>query len=748
MPSWSDVWRRDRLGCISLSGAHSIVCRTRILAAASLAFFAQTASGQDSLPRRLPPMVTVTRDIGRSPLDLPYAVTTLRPDSLSPGLTHTLVEQTLALLPGVTVANRTNPSQDTRVSIRGFGARSQFGARSIRILRDGMPLTLPDGQTPIDYLDLESVGRVEVIRGAAASLYGNAAGGVVDLRSVDPPSAPFAVQARTWTGPDANPVRSASQQRFVGLFGGTAGSTSYEGNIGRTHSDGYRAYAHQQLTNAFARAVTNVGATQIGLVGLGLDMPVAENPGALTLAQFDADPKQADAQSVSKKARKSVHQVQLGLSAQRPIANDGEVSAQVYGGTRTLFNPLTFAVVGVDRRQGGAAARVTLPFAVSGLENRVSVGADAQWLNDARKNWANCNAVLTANASCTGLPREKGSLTLDQRELVSSIGPYLRDEIERGRWRVTAGVRADQVRFEVQDHFLSDGRDDSGSRTLHAVSPMLGLAMRLSPLHSLYANVGSAFETPTTTELGNQADGSAGLNRDLKPQYSTTYETGAKGVAGAGVQYDIALFDTEVRDELIPFEVPGGNGRTYYRNAGRTRRRGAEVALGTDIGPVSLNTAYTLSHFRFRDFLNGTTQYAGNTIPGIPEHQIQGSATWRIGRAYLLAEGIAKSRVFVNDANTLTQLAGPCPAGSGRTGTCQFGDPTSFGVINLRVGGTAVFGRPWLAPVFGVQNLFDKHYAGSVAVNAAGATPAATKFYEPAPGRTWFVGLSAATNPW
>ena len=356
--------------------------------------------------------------------------------------------------------------------------------------------------------------------------------------------------------------------------------------------------------------------------------------------------------------------------------------------------------------------------------------------------------MLTANASCTGLPREKGSLTLDQRELVSSIGPYLRDEIERGRWRVTAGVRADQVRFEVQDHFLSDGRDDSGSRTLHAVSPMLGLAMRLSPLHSLYANVGSAFETPTTTELGNQADGSAGLNRDLKPQYSTTYETGAKGVAGHGVQYDIALFDTEVRDELIPFEVPGGNGRTYYRNAGRTRRQGAEVGLGTDIGPVSLNTAYTLSHFRFRDFLNGTTQYAGNTIPGIPEHQIQGSATWRIGKAYLLAEGIAKSRVFVNDANALTQLSGPCPAGSGRTGTCQFRDPTSFGIINLRVGGTAVFGRPWLAPVFGVQNLFDKQYAGSVAVNAAGATPAATKFYEPAPGRTWFVGLSAATVPW
>ena len=726
------------------------VCRACAVAAIlSLGAVTNVAFAQDTLARRLPPVVTVTRDVGRSPLDLPYAITSLRPDSLSPGITHTLLEQTLALLPGVTVANRTNPSQDTRVSIRGFGARSAFGARSIRILRDGMPLTLPDGQTPIDYLDLESVGRVEVIRGAAASLYGNAAGGVVDLRSAPAPATPFAVQARTWTGPDDNPVRTASQQRFVGLFGGTMGPTSYEGNIGRTRSDGYRAYSQQRLTNAFAHAATNVGATQIGFVGLGLDMPVAENPGAITATQFSADPKQADPQSVLKKARKAVHQVQVGLSARRPVAGDGELSAQVYGGTRTLFNPLTFAVVGVDRRQGGAAAQLTVPVPVAGSSHRISVGADAQWLNDARKNWANCNAVATANASCPSLPREKGNLTLDQRELVSSLGPYLRDELEHGPWRVTAGVRADQVRFEVRDNFLRDGRDDSGSRTLHAVSPMLGLALRLSPFHSVYANVGSAFETPTTTELGNQADGSAGLNHDLKPQYSTTYETGAKGVAGRGIQYDVAVFDTEVRDELIPFEVPGGNGRTYYRNAGRTSRRGAELGLNAELGSVSLTTAYTLSHFRFRDFVNGAAQYAGNAIPGIPEHQVQASATWRVGHAFVLAEGLAKSRVFVNDANTLAQLSVPCAPANGAMGSsCRLRDPTAFAVANLRAGGTALFGRGWLSPVIGVQNLFDQHYAGSVAVNAAGASPATTKFYEPAPGRTWFVGLSAATSPW
>jgi len=663
----------------------------------------------------------VTRDVGRSPLDLPYAISNIRPDSLLPGQTHMFVEQTLSELPGVTIANRTNPSQDTRISIRGFGARSQFGARSIRILRDGMPLTLPDGQTPIDYLDLESVDRVEVLRGAAAALYGNAAGGVIDLRSPAPPDVPFAVQARSWAG-------TADTRRYVGLFGGTTGPFGYEGNIGRTQSDGFRQYAHQRLTNAFVHGSATIAKTDFTLTGMGLDMPVAENPGALTLAQADSAPEQADKQSILKRARKAVHQVQIGLSAHRSIFNDGEFVVQGYGGTRTLFNPLTFAVVGVDRVQSGTSGRFTLPWNVGNTTNRFSVGADAQWVSDARKNWANCNGVSSVSASCPSITVEKGILQLDQREIVSSFGPYVRDELTVGILRATAGVRADQVKFQLRDHFLSDGRDDSGIRNLHAVSPMFGLAARLSPFHSVYANVGSAFETPTTTELGNQADGSAGLNRDLKPQYSTTYEVGGKGLAVSRVQYDVALFDTEVRDELIPFEVPGGNGRTYYRNAGQTRRQGAEVQLATDIDHLTLAAAYAYSHFRFRDFVNGTAQYAGNAIPGIPEQQLQGSATLNIRDAFAVGEITSKSKVFVNDANA---AAAP-----------------NFTIFNARIGGRAAFGRPWLSPVAGVQNLFDKKYISSVAVNASGATIAATKFYEPGAGRTWFIGLSAATNPW
>ena len=692
----------------------------RHLAAIAGLAIASSLAAQDSTARRLPVVVTVTRDVGRSPLDLPYAITSLRPDSVVRGQTHTFVEQTLALLPGVTVANRNNPSQDTRISIRGFGARSQFGARSIRILRDGMPLTLPDGQTPIDYLDLEAVGRVEALRGTASSLYGNASGGVLDLRSIDPPDSPFAAQARSWAG-------TGGLRRYAALLAGTSGPIGYEGNLGRTESDGFRKFANQRLTNAFVRSTANLGGTNLTLLGMGLDMPLALNPGALSRAQFEADPTQADTLSVQKRARKEVHQVQLGLSARHALFN-GEVTGQVYGGTRTLFNPQTFAIVGIDRRQEGAGVRATVPFVSGDVTNRVSVGADAQWLNDARKNWANCDNVTRASATCTTIGIEQGAISLDQRELVSSVGPYLRDELEVGRFRGTVGVRADQVKFQLRDHYLADGRDDSGIRTMSAVSPMVGVAARLSPLHSVYANVGTAFETPTTTELGNQPDGTAGLNRDLKPQLSTTFEVGAKGLALSRLQYDVALFDSEIHDELIPFATPTSNARMFYRNAGRTRREGVELSLAGDVGPVSLATTYALSHFRFRDFQTATAQLAGKAIPGIPEQQIQADATFHLPSSYLVIEGVAKSKVWANDAN-----ASAAPG---------------FGILNVRLGGTTVFGQPRLTPVIAVQNLFNRTYIGSVAINAAGASVDVTKFYEPAPRRTLYVGFTAASSPW
>ncbi|MBK5188234.1 MAG: TonB-dependent receptor [Gemmatimonadaceae bacterium] len=673
---------------------------------------------QDSMARsiqRLAPVVTVSRDVGRSVLDLPYAITSVRPDSARPGQQHLAADQTLFGLPGVVVANRTNPSQDVRIAVRGFGSRSSFGVRSVRILRDGMPLTNADGQTPLDYLDLESVGRIEVIRGTASSLYGNASGGVIDIRSADAPADPFAVQLRSQGG-------NYETSRFTGVVGGSFTNGSYEANVGHTSTNNYREYSAQRLTNGYARTTYTAGGTDFELQAMGIDEPTAQNPGALTKAQADSAPWMADPSQVRKKARKEVSMAQAGLSARHALMGTGEIFAQLYGGGRSLYNPLTFAIVKVNRGQWGGGARATAPLTLFGLANRASIGVDVQGVSDHRFNWANCNGLAAPTASCVDLGTEQGARSLDQQEKVSSIGPYVRDELEfGGRYTLSAGIRADYVKFEVDDNFpvSVSNPDDSGKRTLHAWSPMVGLVAKLTPVHSLYANVSRAFETPTTTELGNQADGSGGFNPDLQPQLSTTYELGLKGIMLGRVQYDLAGFDTEVHDELIAFEVPDGNGRTYYRNAGRTRREGIEAELMTDVDAFTLTASYTYSHFRFRDYLVDSSNFVGNTIPGIPAHQVQASATYHYRTLFATVEGQGKSAQYVDDRNSAKA--------------------SGYAIMNLRAGGTALFGRPWLAPSVGVQNIFDTHYVASVAINAA-----AGKYYETSPGRAVYVQLTAA----
>lgn len=673
------------------------------------------ARSQDTAATRLAPVVVeVGRGARRSLLDLPYAITVQTPDSMRPGQRHTSLDEALWLIPGLTVSNRNNPSQDPRISIRGFGARSAFGVRGIRVLRDGIPLTLPDGQTPVDYLDLESVGRIEVMRGSASSLYGNAGGGVVDIRTTPPLQVPIAAAVRAWSG-------AFNSQRYVAKAEGMAGNLGYQGNVARTESDGYRNYSRQRTNNGFARLSYEPDNGSYAVEWMGINTPLAENPGAITRAQLDADPRTADPLSIRKRARKAVTQSQVGLSARR-FGERGEIDLSGYVGTRALDNPLTFAVVDVGRTTSGANLRATLPFGFAGLDHRLTAGTEVQLQNDLRRNFTNCNdnpPPTTTTAACPVLGVERGSVTLDQREKVSSFGSYLRDEVGFGeRLIATAGVRTDAVRFRVDDHLITaTNPDDSGRRLLDAVSPMGGIVARIGDTHSIYANVSTAFETPTATELGNRPSGTGGINQELKPQRSLTYEIGAKGIAGVAVQYNAALFATDVHDELIPFDIPASGGRRYFRNAGRTSRRGVEVGTAVAVRYLELGGAYTYANYRFVDFTVDTAHYAGNRIPGIPRQTFQGTASLHSPIATLVAEATLADRMFVNDANSESS--------------------PGYGVVNTRLVTGATLGHSAAEIVFGVQNLFDRSWVSSVSVNAAGG-----KFYEPGSRRSAYFGVT------
>jgi iron complex outermembrane receptor protein len=679
----------------------------RVLGLAMIASAPGIASSQDSASTTLVPMIiTATRGAGISQLDAPFAVTVIRPDSIRPGQRHVALDESLLLVPGLAAASRNNPAQDPRLSIRGFGARSAFGVRGVRVLRDGMPLTLPDGQTPIDYISLESVGRVDVIRGAASALYGNASGGVVDLRSAPPPTMRVGGELRQTFGSD-DMVRTSL------AAGGTSGPIRYLGDIAHYRTDGFRIHGRQRATSGFGRASITLGGAEYAMQLLGLDQPLAENPGAVTRAELETNPRIADALSVRRNARKVVHQTQLGLSSARET-KAGEASLLVFGGRRTLYNPLTFGIVDIGRTTSGASTRLGR-FVGSG--QRITIGGDYQRQNDARRNFVTCAdtvAVAIPTASCPRVGHERGALTLDQREIVSSIGVFANGEVSLGaRWRLTVGARMDAIKFEVRDRFITaTNPDDSGDRTLRALTPIIGLVARMGATSSAYANLSSAFETPTATELGNHPDGSAGINQALDPQRSRTIEIGYRELGRRALAYDVALFSTHVRDELVSYEIPASNGRRYFRNAGRTTRRGAEIGVTATVGPAALRAAYTWSDFGFDRFVTDSAVYDGNTIPGLPRHRLQASGLLGDAQRFFVVESEATASAFADDANTVRA-------------------PGSA-VVHARAG---LAGLPaGLSITAGIQNVFDRRYSPSLIVNAARG-----KYFEPAPERSFYL---------
>ena len=685
-------------------------------ACACALLLAPAVRAQDTTRATLPAVnVTATRDGPRAPLDLPYAVTVTRPDTLA-ALRKTGVDELLFAVPGVALANRQNPAQDPRVSIRGFGARSAFGVRGVRVLQDGVPVTLPDGQTPVDALDLEGAERVEVVRGSASSLYGNAAGGVIDIRSARPPVL-FAPYARVVAGASTPTITATGAA-------GTLGSVGLTSSVTRIVGRGYRDHSDVRATRGAVRLLfmpsDDGGAAPLTLAARMSDVSRAESPGSLTRAQFDADPRQADALSVRKGASKTVRQGDVSLVASHGLGVLATVDASVFGSARTLANPLTQAIVDVKRASGGASMRVSGHGLVGARDVRLAAGVDAQWLNDDRQEYDNCIGV-----ACAGGFTERGAVRKNQRELVSSVGPYLRGEVALApRLLASAGVRSDAVQFRLRDRLISaTNPDDSGERTLRAVSPSAGLVWHARPLASMYGNVSSSFETPTTTELGNKPDGLAGINPDLQPQRTVTVELGSKGVlAETGVRWDVAAFEARARDELVPFDIPNGNGRRYFRNAGRTLRRGGEAGLDAEIGAVAVRAAYAYSHFRYVDYVVGTTSFAGRRIPGVPEHALTTSATTRLAGLSLSATADLAGTVDVDDANS-AQAPGRA-------------------IVGAAIGRELRVGSARLAPLVAIQNIGGVRSVGSVSVNAAGG-----KFYEPSPGRTLLVRVAVTREP-
>lgn len=687
------------------------------------------------------PLAPIEVQVLRTPIlqnAAPLAISALSGEDLQRGRSGFFLEEALQGLPGVQVQNRFNPAVGERVAIRGFGARAQFGLRGIRVVVDGIPATLPDGQSSLDHLDVGSLGRVEAIRGPASALFGNASGGVLSFTTRDPPDTPFTMEAMGVTGSDG-------LWRGQLTASGTVNETGYLVTVSGTTWDGYRVVAPSDSrpradTICFAGANSGSLDDRTGCYGgserLGLNArlitPLAGGQLALTANVLDLDAENAGSRAdgtddfreindlyLRFRTGKTLTQQQGGARWTGPLGGL-EADFSAYGVHRTINNPIPFDVIDLARKGGGARAAFGHTSATGAGDLTLTAGVEVDLQYDDRSE--------VAASFGTGLP--SGDPFLDQSEDVRAAGVFVQGTLELAGGAVAlAGLRYDNHDFTVKDLVPvvpGVNEDDSGSRTMSAVSPSIGLSVPVGASMNVFGSVGTVFNTPTTSELGNREDAPGGFNPNLDPMKGESYELGIRGNFGANAAFEVTGYQTNLRDELVRFELEGFDDVSFFRNSGESRHRGIEstLSLASTNGLVRGDVTYTHTGVEFVEYSVGGDDFSGNTIPGIAANRTQ--ARLRVSPAFWWAEVVASNvdEVFVNDANESNGERVVAPSYS----LIDF----RFGLDEIALGGIDV--SPWVALI----NVGDEDYIASVAVNAFGG-----RFFEPGPQRSFQVGLRA-----
>lgn len=659
-----------------------------------------TAQSDTLAPTLLQPVeVTATRFTG-SDLQTPYGLTALNKTQLQAGQQQLSPAEFLAMTPGVFFMNADNFAQDLRVSIRGVGARSAFGIRGVKIMVDDLPETTPDGQGQIDNLDPGHLERLEVIRGPASGLYGNASGGVLSFQTEEAPEQPF-LQIASRFG-------SFGYQQYQIKTGGRTGSWQYLTNMTHVRSEGFREQSRMRNTIANLKIRRQINERNtLTLIGNFAGSPLAEDAGALTKFQADTLPTQARNVNRQFNAGESVLQGRVGLLSDSRLSANSRLKARIFHTFRDFENNLAFSADGIvtfRRNFSGAGIGYLLDTKAGRVAWQLHTGVDLERQADRRKRFAN-------------LDGQGGDLSFDQLEMYRNAGFFVLNQFQfSSKWALTANARLDLIQVKAEDHFLQNG-DDSGRFERQNVSPVLGLRFSPSASTNLYANFSTAFDMPALSELSANPDGGGGLNTRLLPQRTAGGELGWKGLLKNVLRYEATVFYSETRNELIPYELPNMPGRTFYQNSGRTSRQGTELSLvWLAGGGIQVSANYTLAAYRYVDFTSGANNFDGKRIPGLPEQTgaLELRYTHRKGPfAFINTRYVGA--LYADDAN-----ATEVPA---------------FWLLNVRGGWPFQWGKVMVEPSAGLNNLADTPYFGNIRINAAGA-----RYYEPAAGLNWYAG--------
>ncbi len=658
-------------------------------------------------------VVTGSRIEHRS-FDLPAAIDVVDGERIRGDQARVNASEALVAVPGISVQNRQNYAQDLQISSRGFGARSAFGVRGMRLVADGIPASMPDGQGQAATFNLDRAERIEVMRGPMSAVYGNHAGGVIQLFTPDgrgEPTIDGSFSAGSY----------GSWKADIGAQG-EAGGISYLLDASRFSTDGYRGHSSATRDQSMAKLSFKPSADGKLTLTASTFHQVAEDPQGLSWAAYLANPRGVAQGALDYNTRKSIEHTQGGLTYEHRF---GEQTVQVsaYVGQRSTIqyqsipksvqgNPKhSGGIIDFDRDFAGFSARWIGRFDLAGGKLTTTLGTDYEQSSDDRRGYEN---FVGTSLGVMGKLRRK------EKDRVASFDQYAQAEWARGDWVLTGGLRHSRVAFNVDDNYLSNG-NDGGNVSYDKTTPTVAALYKLNPAVNLYASAARGFEAPTFNELFYSGAGGS-FSYALKPSTSTHYETGVKALVGHDTRIDAALFQIKTDDELVIDSASGG--RTSYRNAGKTTRQGVELAVDSRWqGNFTSRIAYTLLDARYDEAFTSSAGNvsAGSRLPGVAAQTLFGELVWREPASgfHAAVEGLARAKVYVEDSNK--QQAAP-----------------GYAIANLRVGVDRQYGQLKLRTYLRFDNVLDRQYVGSAIVGDSNG-----RYYEAAPGRSWLAGISA-----
>jgi iron complex outermembrane recepter protein len=675
-----------------------------------------------------PVVVTATRQAQNS-FDLPVAIDVVEQKNIKDGQLQMNLSESLIRVPGITAQNRTQQAQDPQISSRGFGSRSSFGVRGIRVYVDGIPLTMPDGQGQPGVVDLSSIKSIEVMRGPFSSLYGNSSGGVIQMFTQDAPATPT-IGATTMFG-------SYDTKRNVLEAAGQLEGLEYSLNVSNYESDGYRANSSSNKQMATAKFKFNLNEdTKVTTLVNWFDQE-AQDPLGLDRARALSNATRDKVVPAALFANTSVKRdhTQVGFNIEHAFNENNKISFIPYVGSRNNAQILTTT-----------ATATTLASTSSRLSeiSREFYGADLRWDNKGSLGNLPYQITLGLNYGKSTDDRKDtnllrlGSMVNTPNRLEQNISSNF-DQYLQGNLSITpnldlhAGARHTKVKLEVQDNFITgtgSNGDNSGNVEYQKTTPVIGIIWKATEKLNFYANVGKGFETPTFIEAAfdNVTGGVASKpNLSLKAAESTNIELGAKAFITDDIRANVTLFKVDTDNEIVTRQTVSG--RSSYQNAGKTKRTGIEASIDANLdNNITVFAAYTLLNAKFDDpfvtVINaaGTTGTvnSGNRIPGTYKSQVYGEVAWKYPSLgfFSALEGRHNSQVYVNDINT--------------------DKAPSYTIFNIRAGLEQNLTNWRFKEFIRLENITDKDYIGSVRVNDGNGL-----FFEPAAGRNYLLGLSA-----